>query len=559
MYPSSLSLGSANASGSDFPPSASELRKKQIQAQQVQLSQKQAAIQELMQKCNSFASSLISLEGTSLFNRKVEVQTVPPHSIRVTAGSTCMPHTYSIQVEKLASSSSLTGSTPVFQSLGEEPGSILLKDIPVLEALEEGFCIIQGKKILVSSEESLGGLITRIQNESGIQVRYDSLENTLEFQSPSPLRIGTPGDSSNLLKLLGLFGKGGGTSLKSSALLKLDFTKPLNTLPFKIPLASSGRFCINGLECEYTSSEDSLESMMTQLQNSEAQIVLSYERQAQAFKLENKLKGALDIYIDDIEGNLLAALGLIGGSLSLGEPSQIRLNDASYTAASSQLEALDHGIQGLVIETLSLGEGTFSVSVDLQGPKEKIESQLMKPFNEIQSFIQSKAAYITQGEKRIPGPLGDGDFTRFGDTLRRKLSGLDGEQLDGIGSLSYLHQLGLSFTDRVLSLKDPIIFEDQLKTQPQDVQKLLSSLAKSLRTYLEQQVQAPKGGKPEGWLHTKKEAVGKSLQALQAEIEKINQRILEEDAKRKQDASIVSANQRRMQQGSSLFPRTSLF
>ncbi len=557
MYPSLPASGASPQP--DFTTSPSELRKKQLQTQHAQVVQKQTAIQELMQKCTSLATSLVSLEGTSLFNRKVDVQTVPPNSIRVTAVSTCTPNTYSIQVEKLASSSSLTGSTPVFQSLGAEPSSILLKDIPILEALEEGFCIIQGRKILVSREDSLGELLTRIQNESGIQVRYDSLENTLEFQSQSPLRMGTPGDSSNLLKLLGLFGKGGNTSLKSSALLKLDFTKPLNTLPFKIPLASSGKFCINGLECEYTASEDSLQTFIDRLQNGPAQVALSYERQAQAFKLENKIKGALDIYTEDIEGNLLAALGLIGCKLSLGEPSQIRLNDTGYTAASSQIEALDHGIQGLVIETLTVGEGTFSISVDIQGPKDKIESQLIKPFNEIQSFIQSKAAYITQGEKRIPGPLGDGDFTRLGDTLRRKLSGLDREQLEGIGSLSYLHQLGLSFTDRVLSLKNPILFEDQLKTHPQDVQKLLSSLAKSLRTYLQQQVQAPQGGKPEGWLYTKKEAVGKSLQAVQAEIEKTNQRILEEDAKRKQEASIVSSNQRRMQQGSSLFPRTSLF
>lgn len=557
MYPSSFSSGTTHTS--DFPSSASELRKKQVQAQQAQMAQKQSAIQELMQKCTSLATSLVSLEATNLFDRKVDVQTVPPHSIQVRAGSSCPPNTYSIQVEKLASSSSLSGNTPVFQSLGEDPTRIHLKDIPVLEALKDGFCIIQGKKILVSEEDSLGDLITRIQNESGIQVVYNALEHTLEFQNQSPLRLGAPGDSSNLLELLGLFGKGGNTSLKSSTLLKLDFHKPLNTLPLKIPLASSGKFCINGLECAYTASEDSLQTVMDMLQNSPAQVILSYERQAHAFKLENKIKGALDIYTEDIEGNLLAALGLRGGKLNLGEPSKIRLNNTSYAAASSQIEAIDHGVQDLSIQVIALGEGTLNISVDIQGPKDKIESQLIKPFNEIQSFIQSKAAYITQGEKRLPGPLGEGDFTRFGDTVRRKLSGLDGERLEGIGSLQYLHQLGLSFTDRVLSLKDPICFEDQLKTQPQDVQKLLSSLAKSLRTYLEQQVQAPKGGKPEGWLYTKKEAVGKNLQDLQQDIEKINQRILEEDVKRKQDASIVSSNQRRMQQGSNLFPRASLF
>lgn len=556
MNVSTPSYGQSNASES--PPTPSELRRKQLQTQQSYLHQKQAAIKELMGKCTSLATSILQLEESSLFERKVDIQGQHPHIAGVKASAGCFPNRYHIEIERIATPSSLIGLSNPFQSLGEDPSHIILKDIPALEGLSQGFCIINSKKINLSRNDSLASMIEQIQQATGINITYNALESLLTLEHNAPLRLGTPGDSSNFLKLLGIWGKGGQNSLRTQPLIKLDFNKPLQQLPLKIPLAAKGKFCINGIEFSYDAATESFFKISESIQNSPAQAVLSYEQASKTFKLENRMKGGLDIYIEDLEGNFLEALGLSQGAFNFGNSSQIKINQQSYQGASDTLEPIDHGIQDLYLTIHDEGTVSVTISVDTNGPKEKIENALIKPYNDLQSFFQAKAAAIKQGEKRTPGLLGDNDFSRFNETLRRLVSGL-GDSLENVGSLTYLHQIGISFTDKTLSLKNPIAFEDQLKQKPQDVQKLLKALGSSLRGYLEQQTKATKEGATGGLLYTKNEAVSRDINILKAEIEKINTRIESENDKQKSDAFTVSMHQRRMKQGASLFPATSLF
>lgn len=550
-------IASTPSYGSDTPPTPHEIRKKQLQSQQGYFTQKQATIKELMSKCTSLSTSLLPLEETSLFERTVDIQG-DTHSLKVSAGAGCLPGSYTLQIDRVATASSLVGLSSVFQSLGDDPHSIILKAIPALQTLSEGFCIINGKKITISREDSLGSVMEHIQQETHIQTTYQSADATLTLVHNAPLRLGTPGDSSNFLKLIGICGKGGQNSITTRPLIKLDFTKPLSELPLKTALAASGTYCINGVEFSYDAASDTFSKLSEQAQNSLAQAILSYEQSTKAFKLQNKIKGGLDIYLEDIEGNFLEALGLTQGTLSLGASSEIRINDQTYLGASDTLESLDHGIQDLCIQVYGEGRTTCTISVDTHGPKDKVESALIKPYNELQSFIQTRAAPIQNGEKRTQGLLGDNDFSRFKDDVRRTVSGLKG-QLENVGSLTYLHQIGISFTDTTLSLKNPITFEDQLKQKPQDVQKLLKAFSQNFRTYLEQQTKATKEGQTGGLLYTKQEAVSHEIQKIKTEIEKVNTLIEKDSNKQKADAFTVSMHQRRMKQGASLFPATSLF
>ncbi len=554
MIASTPSYGQSNPS----PSTPNELRKQQLQTQQAYLYQKQAAIKELMAKCTSLATSLLQLEETSLFERKVDIQGERPNIISVKASAGCFPNRYQLEIERIASPSSLIGLSNPFQSLGEDPSNIILKDIPGLESLSEGFCIINGKKINLSRNDSLASVIEQIHQTTTIGMSYHNTDSTLTFEHNDPLRLGTPGDSSNFLKLIGIFGKGGQNSLRTPPLIKLDFNKPLQQLPLASSLAVKGKFCINGIEFSYDAASESFFKISESIQNSPAQAVLSYEQASKTFKLENRIKGGLDIYIEDLEGNFLEALGLSQGAFNLGNSSQIKINQQSYQGASDTLGAIDHGIQDLCVTVYDQGTVTVTISVDIQGPKDKIENALIKPYNELQSFFQAKAASIQQGEKRTTGLLGDNDFSRFNDTLRRSVSGL-GDALENVGSLTQLHQIGINITDKTLSLKNPIAFEDQLKQKPQDVQKLLKALGSSLRSYLEEQTKATKEGATGGLLYTKHEAVSRDINVLKAEIEKVNTRIESENDKQKADAFTVSMHQRRMKQGASLFPATSLF
>jgi flagellar capping protein FliD len=554
MIASTPSYGQSNPS----PPTPNELRKQQLQTQQAHLHQKQAAIKELMGKCTSLATSLLQLEENSLFERKVDIQGEHPNIISVKASAGCPPNRYRFEIASTATPSSLIGLSNPFQSLGEDPSSIILQDIPTLDGLSEGFCIINSKKINVSRNDSLASMIEQIQQATGIRIAYNAPENLLTLEHNVPLRLGTPGDRSNFLKLLGIWGKGGQNSINTAPLIKIDFNKPLQQLPLASPLAASGKFCINSIEFSYDAASESFFKISESIQNSPAQAVLSYEQASKTFKLENRMKGGLDIYIEDLEGNFIEALGLSQGTFNLGNSSQIKINQQSYQGASDTLEPIDHGIQDLYLTIHDEGTVSVTISVDTQGPKEKIENALIKPYNDLQSFFQAKGAPIKQGEKRTPGLLGDNDFSRFNDTLRRSISGLSGG-LEHVGSLAYLHQIGISFTDKTLSLKNPIAFEDQLKQKPQDVQKLLKALGSSLRSYLEEQTKATKEGATGGLLYTKHEAVSRDINVLKAEIEKVNTLIESENDKQKADAFTVSMHQRRMKQGASLFPTTSLF
>src|SRR4029079_1784095 len=83
--------------------------------------------------------------------------------------------------------------------------------------------------------------------------------------------------------------------------------------------AGTGEFKINGVSINYDASTDNTANVIDRINNSAAGVNASYDAVNDRLVLTNKTTGDLNIALQDVTGNFLAATKLSAGSLSRGK------------------------------------------------------------------------------------------------------------------------------------------------------------------------------------------------------------------------------------------------
>ncbi|MEX2372943.1 MAG: flagellar filament capping protein FliD, partial [Dehalococcoidia bacterium] len=265
--------------------------------------------------------------------------------------------------------------------------------------------------------------------------------NLLQLTSGAAVQVGTAGDTSNFLGVTSLLASPPGTTRTSQrGLGAASRTEDLSAARLATALTETvGSFKINGVEIAYDADGDSLSNIITRINNSDAGVTATYDAQGDRLKISNDDSGSLAIAFEDVEGNLMSALGVLGASQTMGQNAAYSVDGGPVQYSTSN--TISDAIDGVTLTVNDTTTEAVRVNVNLQtnGVLQAVDT-FVKDFNATLNLMGQLTAYSEDGDNGIL--FGDGTVRRMEQGLR---SIITRSVPDVAGGLRTLSDIGVSF------------------------------------------------------------------------------------------------------------------
>jgi len=303
--------------------------------------------------------------------------------INVTATNSAIAQTFDVNVTKLASSTKLESSQPLkidltsssLTSLANFKGGVTLSD---------GTVTINGEtKTFTSTADDIAEIETFLKSFSGVNGTFDT--TTGKFNLTGIMSLGATGDTSNMLSALGL-NNAQITGSNVTGIQNLEAVKASTKLS---DLGITGtKITINGADISYTPSTDTIQTLITKINNSTAtKVSASYDPINGKLTMSNKSTGALAITLGS-NGNI-SALNL--NNQTLGDNAEFTISNLNggdpLVSNSNSVEGL---IPGVTINLNKISTEAIKVNIfdDSSGYKTQIE-EIIKSVNKLNTFLKN--------------------------------------------------------------------------------------------------------------------------------------------------------------------------
>ena len=399
-----------------------------------------------------------------------------------------------------------------------------------------GTFTVNGKQITLATTDTLQGVLDKISTATGGAVTgaYDSGTDKFTLSSSSEIVLGSATDTSNFLQVARLANNGTGTVSSSAALGGVKLTSALNAANLRTAVtdggAGTGQFKINGVAISYNATTDSVNSVLTRINNSSAGVTATYDSLNDRFVVTNKTTGDMGVAMEDVTGNFLAATGLSSGALVRGKNLLYTVNGGDQlTSQSNTITEASSGITGLSVT--SVKEGSFTVNINNDTAKIKTAiNDFIDAFNKVQSVIDTNTASSTDAKGVVKaGILADDSDA---DDIAARLRSLVFSPLSGMsGVFKHLADLGIqtSGNDDKLTLDDSDALDVALASNLGSVQELFSadtnSIGAKLADYLENTIG------DDGTLIAHQNTLSKQSSAIDTQVADIEKQIAAESAR----------------------------
>ncbi len=399
-----------------------------------------------------------------------------------------------------------------------------------------GTFTVNGKQITLATTDTLQGVLDKISTATGGAVTgdYDSGTDKFTLSSSSEIVLGSATDTSNFLQVARLANNGTGTVTSSAALGGVKLTSALNAANLRTAVtdggSGAGQFKINGVAISYNATTDSVNSVLTRINNSSAGVTATYDSLNDRFVLTNKTTGDMGVAMEDVTGNFLAATGLSSGALVRGKNLLYTVNGGDQlTSQSNTITEASSGITGLSVT--SVKEGSFTVNINNDTAKIKTAiNDFIDAFNKVQSVIDTNTASSTDAKGVVKaGILADDSDA---DDIAARLRSLVFSPLSGMsGVFKHLADLGIqtSGNDDKLTLDDSDALDVALASNLGSVQELFSadtnSIGAKLADYLENTIG------DDGTLIAHQNTLSKQSSAIDTQVADIEKQIAAESAR----------------------------
>ncbi|MGE5554075.1 MAG: flagellar filament capping protein FliD [Betaproteobacteria bacterium] len=360
--------------------------------------------------------------------------------LTATANGSAASGQYTIAVTSLATETVLrSGSGALGLGLGGkvDVGQAVNSDASKLGVkVNSGTFTINGVTFTIKSGDYLGtgnttdpldiiGKINAQSGTTGVTASYDAATDKLVLTtSNGTLNLGAAGDTSNFLSATGLLTaplEGGTTKRSVVHLGRINPDQPLAAANFGTPLTDDGTghgvFKINGVEIAYDVNTDTLNKLITRINNSAANVIAAYDPTTDRLVLRSKATGTISITVEEIagKGNFLTAAGLTaaaGATQTLGSNAVFTVsglnNDQPITRTTNSVSDVISGV------TLNLKDDpgtpvTLTVEQDVEAAKGVIKDFVAK-YNDAISLINTRLS-----EKKVTGK----DWDKMTDAERK--------------------------------------------------------------------------------------------------------------------------------------------
>ena len=284
---------------------------------------------------------------------------------------------FKVTVEKLASSTTVQSPTPIGQPITQ---GVALATAGFRIPVTEGTFSINGAQITIDANTVLSdgvddgasnSILGKINN-AGTGVTASVINdayanpNLLQLTSGSAIALGSGTDSSNFLSAAHLLASPGTTTRTSTQ--GMGQTNPATGLTdARLSTALSqatGSFTINGTSISYDADNESLNSIISKINTSQAGVTATYDQQTDTIKLTSNQTGSQSISLADVGGNFLAATGLIGRTVALGENAEYTINGATYYSSTNTVSNAVPGVTLKLTEAVPGDEATVTISAN---------------------------------------------------------------------------------------------------------------------------------------------------------------------------------------------------
>lgn len=453
-----------------------------LKADQSTLQQRNSAYGSLKSQLLSLKTSVDTLKDSALYDSRT-VTNSDTSVATATVATGAMPGTYAFNIYQLATSASLSGQSDVGKAVGSAATTLAAAGFGT--DITTGTFSINGKAITIDStlrtlQEVFDSIKTATDDGSGgyIKGTYDADQDKIILSatgslSGKPIVLSAPGDTSNFLAAAQLNYNDSGqvTSAAKLGAVKVSATLENANFATAVTGGSAGKFSINGVAITYDATQDSVTKLIARINASSAGVVASYDSVNDRFQLTNQATGDNGVALEDVQGNFLAASGLLDGVLQRGNNLRYSVNNSGIlTSLSNTISASNSGITGLTVNALKAGTDDThpaTTNVTVKTDTAKIASSVnsfISAYNQTQSMIDSYTASSTDATGAVSAGVlaGQADAADIASGLRaRSFKPVTG----ATGAITSLSSLGIQTSgyDNSLTLSDSATLTDALQ------------------------------------------------------------------------------------------------
>ena len=432
------------------------------------------ALELLETKMDTLKTTMSAFDDSALYNAKNVSLSDETLGIVADAGTAAVEGNYEISVTQLATTSKRSGTADVGGSLGS--ANTVISSLRFATDITEGTVTINGQEITVQDTDTLQDVFDSISiATSGVVTgSYDNVTDKVTLTSSSgELELGANADSSNFLSVLKLdqievVDAGGGSSSVSSAgaLGTVDLTSSIATsgISSGAPITGSGTITINGVAISFDADNESIGSLMGKVNDSAANVTMTYDTAADQFRIVNNETGALEMPVIDSGNGLMAALGLDGGA-TIGQDLQFSVDGGpAVSSRSNVISESAHGITGLTVTATETGAQTIGIGRDSEELREKL-NEFIASYNDVQDYILEKTKVTVEGDDVQTSVLSGNREVYSLDSKLRSTAFTAIENLGG--EIFRLEHMGIDFIQDTskLEIKDADALDEALTGQ----------------------------------------------------------------------------------------------
>ena len=440
-----------------------------MRTEQAKNSSKTSAINEIKGQLAGLKTDLASLGSQdALLKRSATLGgSATATGWTASAATTASAGKYTFNVTQLATAAKLKGATGLAAPIDKLS---TLSSLPVGRTITGGKFTVNGVPIEVATTESLDGVLAKIKAVSGItDATYDAVSGKVSIASASPVALGASNDTSNFLLAMRL---SSGTNPSSSASLgAINLSNPIDSANLANPptSATDSFFRINDTKISYNTGTDSLQALISRINDSAAGVTASLDAASGQFVLTNKTTGNTSIFVTEDTGGLAASLGLITATLENGLDAKFQINDGGdIFSRTNSLDSTAHGITGLTVTATSISSDVVTVASDSSATKAAINS-FIESYNSVQSTIEKYTKVTTVGTKVTAGILsGSSELAQISKSLREMIY----KEGSGVsGSVKRLSDIGVGFSgiENTISVTNSTLLSSKLADYASDV------------------------------------------------------------------------------------------
>lgn len=453
-----------------------------LQAEQKKNSDKSTALNDIKTAMLDLQNAVQAIRSDNPFQSRIVSSDNGNSSWKATSAAGAAVGTYKFNVTQLATATKIVGTSDIGQGIAptSDVSGVTLSNMNTGTAVSStGIITVNGQQVTVNSSDSLQTVFDNISTATGGTVTgaYDATNDVVTLTSSSgTLNLGAANDTSNFLNVMKLSSSGGASATSSGKLGVVKTTASLGTAGLNTPITAvdgsgAGSFTINGVSIGYNVNTDTLNSILSNINNSTAGVTATYDSVNDRVTLTNKSTGNVAINVSESAGGVLGALGITAGTTTNGTDAQFTVNDdpTVLTSHTNTLDSTSHGITGLNVTVNSKTTETLTVDADTGSMQTAIQNYLDK-FNAVQDLIDQDTKITSSSTSVSTSILSD---NREVQAWASQLHSMAFSTISGLtGSVTHPDDLGIDFdgTTGHLVIKDSGKLTTALSNKPEDVQ-----------------------------------------------------------------------------------------